>query len=390
MTATALPTRITNTDQDGYELTIGDFDMGTDKIVLQENYQSINTSFGSGFTDVMIRYPNGNRQFFKIYHQGAFDSAQVFTTTEPSSTLLSDDDVLLGGADADTFVVQDAFGSDTIEGGETTTTGQDLDTLDLSALTGAATVSFTGLGAGTADGSDTLSFSEIERIVGTGQGDTLDATDTGVEVAGWRRESPHHRSGLDGDSISIAGADKSWAALAGQHLRRGDADSLSVDDADIFVIEDGFCSDTIAGGEGNVVGADDDGDRPVCGLTVPSHRDQHRRSGSRRSPDGHAFDFEKRIIGHRHRSWCCTASQEGFSTVIRRRRRHRFKLDRCDDHLSVEWKFDSRSRSSVSRERSTRLKFSRRCVPGETPTGRHVFRAGMGRIRSSSAITDDG
>lgn len=83
------------------------------------------------------------------------------------------DDSLLGGDDADTFVVQDGFGTDTVTGGEG---GTDSDTLDFSALGDGVTVTYSGDEAGKAtDGTDTLSFSEIERMILTDQADSVDA-----------------------------------------------------------------------------------------------------------------------------------------------------------------------------------------------------------------------
>ncbi len=84
------------------------------------------------------------------------------------------DDVLSGGDDADVFLVEDGFGADTITGGEG---GTDADTLNLNGVTSPVNVTFTGDEAGTAtDGTDTLTFSEIESIVGSETDDTLDAS----------------------------------------------------------------------------------------------------------------------------------------------------------------------------------------------------------------------
>lgn len=84
------------------------------------------------------------------------------------------DDLMYGEADADTFKMSDGFGNDTLEGGEA---GNDYDTLNLSDVTTGVTVTYTGDEAGTiTDGSDTITFSEIELLNLTDQGDIVDAS----------------------------------------------------------------------------------------------------------------------------------------------------------------------------------------------------------------------
>ncbi len=63
-------------------------------------------------------------------------------------------DTLRGGADADTFLVDDSFGNDTFVGGDT---GTDADTIDLSALTSGVNITVSAVEAGTiTDGNDTI------------------------------------------------------------------------------------------------------------------------------------------------------------------------------------------------------------------------------------------
>ncbi|KUP92456.1 Hint domain-containing protein [Tritonibacter horizontis] len=83
------------------------------------------------------------------------------------------DDEMYGEADADTFIIEDNFGNDTIVGGEA---GDDQDIIDLSAMTGPVTVTYTGDESGfITDGTDTIQFSEIEEMVLTDQDDVVDA-----------------------------------------------------------------------------------------------------------------------------------------------------------------------------------------------------------------------
>ncbi|KGM88252.1 Hemolysin-type calcium-binding repeat (2 copies)/Hint domain protein [Roseovarius mucosus DSM 17069] len=95
----------------------------------------------------------------------------------------TDDDLIAGGTGADqmfgeggddTFRIEDAFGSDTITGGETGETSGD--TLDLSATTGPITLDLTATNAETgivSDGTSTATFSEIENIILGAGTDTL-------------------------------------------------------------------------------------------------------------------------------------------------------------------------------------------------------------------------
>ena len=84
------------------------------------------------------------------------------------------DDFLWGGYGDDTIVFADNFGDDTVEGEEADET--DGDTIDLSAVTSDLTLDLTSANpeAGTfTDGTDTVSFVEIENIVLGGGADTL-------------------------------------------------------------------------------------------------------------------------------------------------------------------------------------------------------------------------
>lgn len=89
-------------------------------------------------------------------------------------------DSLLGAGGSDLFVVQDGFGLDTIVGGEGTV---DLDTIDLTAVTSPVTVNYTGDEAGTiTNGTNTISFSEIEHLILTEGADVAQAAADGVGV----------------------------------------------------------------------------------------------------------------------------------------------------------------------------------------------------------------
>ncbi|MDJ0628422.1 MAG: Hint domain-containing protein [Rhodobacter sp.] len=230
-------------------------------------------------------------------------------------------DSLVGGDGADTFLINDAFGQDTIVGGEG---GSDGDAVDLSALSSGATVTYSGDEAGTiVDGTDSLSFSQVEALTLTEQDDSVDASqdNAGVRVEGGAgsdtiiggsgsdlieggKGDDLLRTGLgqdtllggsgddtlmnsEGDDSLVGGAgDDSIVASGGDDTLEGGAGNDTLiggddndrlvggigndlqdggADADTFILEDGFGSDTIIGGEG---GTDLD-TLDFSALTVP-------------------------------------------------------------------------------------------------------------------------
>ncbi|MFV1441154.1 MULTISPECIES: Hint domain-containing protein [unclassified Phaeobacter] len=154
----------------------------------------------------------------------------------------NDNDLLVGGsgadkmygeADADTFQMSDGFGNDTISGGEA---GNDSDHIDMSAVTSSVTVTYTGFEAGQiTDGADTVTFSEIERLTLTNQGDVVDASvdNAGVNIdAGAGDDTITLGSGQD-SIIGGAGDDRLILTQAGGVDTVGDFD-LNDDDGNGF------------------------------------------------------------------------------------------------------------------------------------------------------------
>jgi Ca2+-binding RTX toxin-like protein len=83
-------------------------------------------------------------------------------------------DSIDGGDGADTLILGDNAGNDTIVGGEG---GLDQDVLSMASKTTGVSVSYTGNEAGTiSSGGDTSSFLQIERLVLTGEADSVDAS----------------------------------------------------------------------------------------------------------------------------------------------------------------------------------------------------------------------
>ena len=89
-------------------------------------------------------------------------------------------DAMSGGDDADLFVMEDDFGTDKIAGGEG---GKDYDVVTFDALSNGVSVTYTGAESGTAtEGPNSVSFTEIEKLVLTNSSDYVDASIGGVAV----------------------------------------------------------------------------------------------------------------------------------------------------------------------------------------------------------------
>ncbi|WP_298860960.1 choice-of-anchor L domain-containing protein [uncultured Sulfitobacter sp.] len=155
-------------------------------------------------------------------------------------------DLIDGGADNDTFRIEDAFGADTIIGGETTTTGTDFDTLavNTAAIVDPITVVYSGNEAGTfSDGTDTLGFSEIERITLSDGADTVDgsATTSGINIA-TRDGNDSVIGGTGADTVEGGqGADTITGGLGADDIDGGTGD-------DVLQAAQG---DTLEGGDGD-------------------------------------------------------------------------------------------------------------------------------------------
>lgn len=151
-------------------------------------------------------------------------------------------DVLYGGADADTFTFADGFGADTVWGDSLAGTTADFDTLDFSGLSSGVTVTFTTPEDGTAvSGANSVSFDNIEAVVGTGQADVLNASAdaSGVALSG----------GGGADTITGGAGADTISGGTGDDLIAGGAGNDAIttgDGADLIVYTDGSGADTIS------------------------------------------------------------------------------------------------------------------------------------------------
>ncbi|MCC1495138.1 Hint domain-containing protein, partial [Cognatishimia sp. F0-27] len=160
-------------------------------------------------------------------------------------------DSVSGGDGADTLVLEDGFGTDTLTGGEG---GADNDLVDLSAVSVGATVTFTGDEAGTiTDGTSTASFSETERLTLTEQADLLDATAdaVGTSVAAGAGNDTL-TGGTGNDSLAGEDGNDNLAGDAGSDtlLGGGGDDTMSGGIGD-DVLDGGDGADSLSGEQGN-------------------------------------------------------------------------------------------------------------------------------------------
>ncbi|MCX7561466.1 Hint domain-containing protein [Sulfitobacter sp. F26204] len=180
---------------------------------------------------------------------GAGDDSIIATGGEDTLRGGTGDDTMDGGDDADTFIIEDGFGNDSITGGEGTTDPGDVDfdTIDLSALSGAVTVTYTGDEAGTiTDGTDTIAFTEIENLILTDQSDSV-------------------QGGADGAGLTIdaRGGDDTIEGGSGNDTIDGGAGDDSIEGGagdDTFTYQPGDGSDTITDFNTGNTGTLDDGD----------------------------------------------------------------------------------------------------------------------------------
>jgi len=261
---------------DGINLTVNDFESGTDKIVLSDGFNVSSSSVNSGLATLIVTLDNGNQQTFSInYNVGSpFNSTLVFTTTLPGPTVISDNDLLSGGSGADTFEMSDHFGADTVVGGEE---GSDDDVIDASQLSGDLVLDLQTNEAGTlTDGSDTLTFSEVENFVAGGGDDILDASAdaSGLGLSGGAGADTI-TGGLGADNIDGgSGADVVDAGAGNDTLFGGDGDdTLAGGDGDDLIdggtgddlLTTGLGQDTLVGGAGNDTLLNSDGDDSLVG-----------------------------------------------------------------------------------------------------------------------------
>lgn len=168
----------------------------------------------------------------------------------------SGNDLIYGDADADRIYLETNWGSDTVFGGATATAGGiDFDVLDFSQDTqGGVQVTFTGAEAGTAtQGSNSVSFDNIEGIYGTGFADTMSAagTTSGVVIDG-AGGNDNLVGGSGADMLSGGAGDDTLSGGEGNDTLSGGTggnELFGEGGSDTFLFSHGDGSGMIFGGE---------------------------------------------------------------------------------------------------------------------------------------------
>lgn len=174
-------------------------------------------------------------------------------------------DFIDGGDDADTVVFQNGFGNDTVVGGEG---GADSDTLDLTGVSGAITVIFSGPEAGTVDSSQgRITFSQIEwfkfangQTLASGQAGDRIIYDggSGDGIGGFSGDDTIFGNGGNDNIGGGAGNDVIHGGDGNDGIGGGTGNDLIFGDAGDDGIGGDYGDDTIHGGDGNdgIGGAD--------------------------------------------------------------------------------------------------------------------------------------
>jgi len=133
------------------------------------------------------------------------------------------DDTVDGGAGDDTIVISDAFGNDTLTGGETAETAGD--TIDGSSLTQDVTVAFSGPEAGTINnGADTAHFVEIEQIITGAGNDTITGNVGDQDVITGAGDDIVTTTGAGSDTIALGAGDDTITFSEGDSVDGGTGD----------------------------------------------------------------------------------------------------------------------------------------------------------------------
>lgn len=232
----------------------GDTDVDTVSFAAVSNSDGVNVSFtGDEAADYLVGTNGSDGDFTQIERVVGTANADTVDLSGDSTGITVEsgagddvvtsgdgDDVIATGAGQDDIVINDGFGNDAVDGGDTLDdTG---DVLDGSTLSEDVVVDFSAAETGTVtNGTDVLTFDEIEEII-TGSGD-----DTVLGGAGNDRVS----TGAGNDTISGGAGNDSFAAGAGDDTINGGAGDdtiLGGAGQDDILIDDNFGNDTVDGG----------------------------------------------------------------------------------------------------------------------------------------------
>ena len=192
------------------------------------SYQVGTTGSDGTFTNIERVVGSDNDDTVDLTNDTSGITVETGAGTDTVTSGQGDDDIDTGTGD-DTILLDENAGTDTIAGGEDSGNG-DVDTVDFSdvATTDGATVTFTGDEAATysaGTGTDGT-FTEIERVVGTDNADSVDLSGDSAGIA--------VTTGAGDDTITSGQGDDDISAGTGD-------DTILVDETD--------GTDTIVGGE---------------------------------------------------------------------------------------------------------------------------------------------
>ena len=174
-------------------------------------------------------------------------------------------DVANGGADQDLFqfnATDTGTGAWVVDGSETTTTGTDQDTLNLSGATSPLTTTLSAIESGSVSGGASGSFSNIENIVGTGGSDSLTAAGLTSNLTATYGASGANGTLSDGTNTLTfssfeklttgSGADtiNAAAATSGVNVATGAGNDSIVGGSGADTIDAGTGNDWVDGGAG--------------------------------------------------------------------------------------------------------------------------------------------
>lgn len=159
-------------------------------------------------------------------------------------------DTLTGGDGSDTFVLLNAYGQDTVIGGQG---GSNKDTIDMRGVTQRTTITFNGPGSGTiTTGTNTVAFSEIEtflifdEVVAAGNaGDVWEIMTNGADGFAGDGASRTYFTGAGNDGFNAEGGNDTVYAGSGDDAFGGGSGN--------DVLYGGTGNDNIGGGDGDDV-----------------------------------------------------------------------------------------------------------------------------------------
>ncbi len=244
------------------KLTIGDFDLGIDQIVLQETWVNSSVTNFDGGSEVVLTYANGNQQGFTLYYTGGSATLNdIFTTTPPE--ISAGDYMVYAGDFADFDISYNAAtGAFTITDGNTgdgldegTDTVSDIETFTFNGVNYDASefMGESGIAAGNHDYDQGRHSEYATMTADVDSGGATKNTDTSDQVI-YARSGDDTITSYAGDDVVFAGSGDDLVSTGGGsdtiYGGTGSDWMSGGDGSDTFVVTSLEGSDTIDGGAG--------------------------------------------------------------------------------------------------------------------------------------------